>query len=69
MALFPYAIPKCTHCATAEMRDAITNGGTALPKDDPGDVTRSKSATSRRLQAHRARAAWDCGAVPYERTA
>ena len=30
--------------------------GNALPKDDPPDVTRFKSAAAKRVQAHRARA-------------
>jgi len=30
--------------------------GNALPKDDPPDVTRFRSAAAKRLQAHRARA-------------
>jgi len=38
------------------MRDAVTSGGNALPKDDPPDVTRFRSAAAKRLQAHRARA-------------
>jgi hypothetical protein len=38
------------------MRDAGAFGGNALPKDDPPDVTRFKSATAKRVQAHRARA-------------
>jgi hypothetical protein len=38
------------------MRDALTSGGNALPKDDPPDVTRFKAAAAKRLQAHRARA-------------
>ena len=38
------------------MRDAVTTGGNALPKDDPPDVTRFKSAAAKRVQAHRARA-------------
>ena len=31
-------------------------GGNALPKDDPANVTRFRSATAKRVQAHRARA-------------
>jgi hypothetical protein len=38
------------------MRDAIAIGDNALPTDDPADVTRSKWAAAKRLQAHRARA-------------
>ena len=38
------------------MRDAVTNGGNALPKDDPANVTRFRSAAAKRVQAHRARA-------------
>jgi hypothetical protein len=38
------------------MRDAGATGGNALPKDDPANVTRFKSAAAKRLQAHRARA-------------
>jgi hypothetical protein len=38
------------------MRDAVAIGGDALPKDDPSDVTRFRSATAKRVQAHRARA-------------
>jgi hypothetical protein len=38
------------------MRDAIAIGGNALPKRDPPDVTRFRSATAKRVQAHRARA-------------
>jgi hypothetical protein len=38
------------------MRDAVTRGGNALPKDDPANVTRRKSAAAKRVQAHRARA-------------
>jgi hypothetical protein len=37
------------------MMDAIAIGGNALPKGDPPDVTRFKSAAAKRLQAHRAR--------------
>ena len=37
------------------MRDAVAFGGNALPKDDPPDVTRFRSAAAKRLQAHRAR--------------
>ena len=37
------------------MRDAIATGGNALPKDDPPDLTRFKSAAAQRLQAHRRR--------------
>jgi hypothetical protein len=36
------------------MRDAIAIGGNALPKDDPANVTRFRSATAKRIQAHRA---------------
>jgi hypothetical protein len=39
-----------------QMRDAVTNGGNALPRDDKPDVTRFRSAAARRVQAHRARA-------------
>ena len=39
-----------------QMRDAVTIGGNALPKDDPPDVTRFRSAAAKRVQAHRARA-------------
>jgi hypothetical protein len=35
------------------MRDAVTTGGNALPKDDPPDVTRFKAAAAKRVQAHR----------------
>ena len=42
------------------MRDAVTTGGNALPRDDEPDVTRFKSAAAKRVQAHRARAR--CGA-------
>jgi hypothetical protein len=35
---------------------AIAIGGDALPKRDPPDVTRFRSATAKRVQAHRARA-------------
>jgi hypothetical protein len=35
------------------MRDAVTIGGNALPKDDPRDVTRFRSAAAKRVQAHR----------------
>ena len=35
------------------MRDAVTTGGNALPKDDPPDVARFKAAAAKRLQAHR----------------
>jgi hypothetical protein len=38
------------------MRDAVTIGGNASPKDDPPDVTRFRSAAAKRVQAHRARA-------------
>jgi len=38
------------------MRDAAAFGGNALPKDDPPDVTRFRSAAAKRVQAHRARA-------------
>jgi hypothetical protein len=38
------------------MRDAVTIAGNALPKRDPPDVTRFRSAAAKRLQAHRARA-------------
>jgi hypothetical protein len=38
------------------MKDAIAIGGDALPKRDPPDVTRFRSATAKRVQAHRARA-------------
>ncbi len=38
------------------MRDAVTIGGNALPKDDPPNVTRFRSAAAKRVQAHRARA-------------
>jgi len=38
------------------MRDAVATGGNALPKDDPPDVTRFKSAVAKRVQAHCARA-------------
>ena len=38
------------------MRDAVTNGGNALPKNDEPDVTRFRSAAAKRVQAHRARA-------------
>jgi hypothetical protein len=31
-------------------------GGNALPKDDPENVTRFRSAAAKRVQAHRARA-------------
>ena len=41
---------------TIQMRDAAAIGGNALPKDDPANVTRFKSAAAKRLQAHRARA-------------
>jgi hypothetical protein len=37
------------------MRDAVTTGGNALPKDDPPDVTRFKAAAAKRLQEHRRR--------------
>jgi len=39
-----------------QLRDAVAIGGNALPKDDPPDVTRFKSAVAKRVQAHRARA-------------
>ena len=35
------------------MRDAVTDGGNALPKDDPANVTRFKAAAATRVQAHR----------------
>ena len=35
------------------MWDAVTTGGNALPKDDPPDVARFKSAAAKRVQAHR----------------
>ena len=38
------------------MRDAVTTGGNALPRDDEPDVTRFKSAAAKRVQTHRARA-------------
>jgi hypothetical protein len=38
------------------LRDAVASGGSALPKDNPPNVTRFKSAAAKRLQAHRARA-------------
>jgi len=38
------------------MRDAVTTGGNALPRDDEPDVTRFRSAAAMRVQAHRARA-------------
>jgi hypothetical protein len=38
------------------MRDAVTTGGNALPKNDPEYVTRFRSAAAKRAQAHRARA-------------
>jgi hypothetical protein len=38
------------------MRDAVTSGGNALPKDGEPDVTRFRSAAAKRVQAHRARA-------------
>jgi hypothetical protein len=34
----------------------VGTGGNALPKDDPPNVTRRKSAAAKRIQAHRARA-------------
>jgi hypothetical protein len=37
------------------MRDAVLPGGNALPKDDPANVTRIKSAAVKRLEAHRRR--------------
>ena len=44
------------------MRDVVTTGGNALPRDDEPDVTRFKSPVAKRVQAHRARLAW--AAVP-----
>jgi hypothetical protein len=38
------------------MRDAVTTGGNALPKNDPEDVTLFRSGAAKRAQAHRARA-------------
>jgi hypothetical protein len=35
------------------MRDAVSSGGNALPKDDPANVTRFKAAAAKRVQAHR----------------
>jgi hypothetical protein len=35
---------------------SATTDGNALPKRDPPDVTRFRSATAKRVQAHRARA-------------
>jgi hypothetical protein len=32
---------------------SVTSGGNALPKDDPANVTRFRSAAAKRLQAHR----------------
>jgi hypothetical protein len=37
-------------------RGSATTDGNALPKRDPPDVTRFRSATAKRVQAHRARA-------------
>ena len=39
-----------------QIRDAGTTCGNALPKDDPPDVTRFRSAAAKRTQAHRSRA-------------
>jgi hypothetical protein len=39
-----------------KMRDAVLTGRNALPEDDLPDVTRSRSAAARRVQAHRVRA-------------
>jgi hypothetical protein len=36
------------------IRDGVAIGETALPRDDPPDVTRFKSAAAKRVQAHRA---------------
>jgi hypothetical protein len=36
--------------------DAVAMGENALPRDDPPDVTRFKSAAAKRVRAHRARA-------------
>jgi hypothetical protein len=36
-----------------QLRDAVAIGGNALPKDDPLDVTRFKSAAAKRMQEHR----------------
>ena len=33
------------------MRDAVLISGNALPEDDPPDVTRSRSAAAKRVQA------------------
>jgi len=38
------------------MRDAVATSGNALPKSDPPEVTRFKTAAAKRVQAHRARA-------------
>jgi hypothetical protein len=36
-----------------QMRNAVPASGNALPKDDPANVTRFKSAAAKRVQAHR----------------
>jgi hypothetical protein len=38
------------------MREAVAIRGIALPRRDPPDVTRFKSATAKRVRAHRVRA-------------
>jgi hypothetical protein len=45
---------KCSNHRS--LRDAVTIGGNALPRDDEPDVTRFKSAAAKRVQAHRLRA-------------
>ena len=35
------------------MRDVVTTGGNALPKNDPPNVTRFRSAAAKRVRAHR----------------
>ena len=41
---------------------SATTDGNALPNRNPPDVTRFKAAAAKRVQAHRARAQWGCGA-------
>jgi hypothetical protein len=41
---------------------SATTDGNAMPNRDPPDVTRIKPTAAKRVQAHRARAEWGCGA-------
>jgi hypothetical protein len=44
------------------MRDAVAIGGSALPKDDPANVTRFKSAAAKRCKRTAGGSAWGLGA-------